>query len=718
MPDPARTKSRKLNEDAALVRRWAEDQDPGALSSLLDRHWETAFRLAYARLADPAAAEDAAQLAFIDLTRKAERFDGRREFGPWFRSLVLNRARNARRSRGRRRFHENKARLGEATHAEAASREESRGLAEAIDRLPEELRAAVVLHYFQGMSHKAISEDLGWTRGVVASRLRQGLGRLRESLAAAGFQALLAPDALELAMKARRAKVPALPAARTIAALAVRRLSAIKLAVFALGGLVVAGFGALLLGEPDAPRVAAAPMKRAAPLVTAPGDATERAELAEAEPVRAEPESREESEAGRAASAAPSAKPAKPAAEARREAVLEVAVVDDTGRPLAAGVEVSAVLIHDEETWVEVKGLTDEGGLARLEVEPGACYDLYMRRPDSSVFGELRAFERGPTAPGYPDRFLPQSWGLTGPSSPRATASEGETRRYELGVPRMVEVSGRVSPGGFEDPKGVGVLIDWDGPGSLAVATSCDVDPSDLSFRALVNPGKNTFTAIAPRKPRAGVVIDARPGQQLYLELAIGEGRRRLTGQVIDRQGRAIEGVAIRSPQAEVFTDREGRFELKLDGKACELRFFGEGVISRRLAIPAGEEDLYRDVAIAWGGKIEVAFTDRRWSRGLEVYIKAPADRPGLEQVSGTVRRRVPRGWSLASGDFGEGQVKGDIWWISGGRSGATMTLEKLPPGRYQVKVGRSLEGGDWREVTVAPGETSRLRFDLDALFR
>jgi len=50
-----------------------------------------------------------------------------------------------------------------------------------VDRLPEHLRAAVILAYYQGLKYREIAEVLGIPVGTVKSRLHVALQRLQES---------------------------------------------------------------------------------------------------------------------------------------------------------------------------------------------------------------------------------------------------------------------------------------------------------------------------------------------------------------------------------------------------------------------------------------------------------------------------------------------------------------------------------------------------------
>ncbi len=57
-----------------------------------------------------------------------------------------------------------------------------RRLSAALDGLPPEQRVVVELAYFEGLTHRVIAERLGLPGGTVKSRLRLGLGHLRDAL--------------------------------------------------------------------------------------------------------------------------------------------------------------------------------------------------------------------------------------------------------------------------------------------------------------------------------------------------------------------------------------------------------------------------------------------------------------------------------------------------------------------------------------------------------
>ena len=178
-------------EEAELVER-AKGGDAGAYGELVRRYQGIAFRTAYVVAGTAAEAEDAAQEGFVKAYRALSRFRPGAPFRPWLLEIVANEARNRRRSAGRR------ARLelrlaGESPSGDAAPSPEALLLAserratlfDAVERLPDEQRLAVVCRYFLGLSEEETAAVLGCRRGTVKSRLSRALERMRAELEAA-----------------------------------------------------------------------------------------------------------------------------------------------------------------------------------------------------------------------------------------------------------------------------------------------------------------------------------------------------------------------------------------------------------------------------------------------------------------------------------------------------------------------------------------------------
>jgi RNA polymerase sigma-70 factor, ECF subfamily len=152
------------------------------LETLFIRSWPRAYRTAYLIVNDHAAAEDIAQEAFLAAVRRLERFDRRRRFDPWLTAIVANRAIDWTRARTARR----ESGLEPVESTVAAPEPNPVGYSPqvlaALQSLPPEQRAVVVLRYVLEYTPGEIARVLELPRGTVNSRLRRGLDALEKQL--------------------------------------------------------------------------------------------------------------------------------------------------------------------------------------------------------------------------------------------------------------------------------------------------------------------------------------------------------------------------------------------------------------------------------------------------------------------------------------------------------------------------------------------------------
>jgi RNA polymerase sigma factor (sigma-70 family) len=176
-------------EDTELIER-ARRGDLVAYGELVQRHQEVAVRTAYLACGDATEAEDAVQDGFLKAHAALSRFRPDAPFRPWLLRIVVNEARNRRRSAGRRtglalRMAEDRPADDAAPSPEAAvlAAEARRGLLAALERLGDDDRLVVGCRYLLELSEAETAEALGIPRGTVKSRLSRALGRLRETMA-------------------------------------------------------------------------------------------------------------------------------------------------------------------------------------------------------------------------------------------------------------------------------------------------------------------------------------------------------------------------------------------------------------------------------------------------------------------------------------------------------------------------------------------------------
>jgi RNA polymerase sigma-70 factor, ECF subfamily len=164
------------------VVRQARDGRADAFESLVEHHGSDMYRLA-AAIVGRDEARDVAQESFVAAWRDLPNLRQVDRFEVWLRRIVINRSRNALRSRGRRATQ----RLEGTTAAETASPHldfrDAIHARDALDAafagLSADHRAAVVLHYGAELSIRETAEAMGVAVGTAKSRLNAALGRMR-----------------------------------------------------------------------------------------------------------------------------------------------------------------------------------------------------------------------------------------------------------------------------------------------------------------------------------------------------------------------------------------------------------------------------------------------------------------------------------------------------------------------------------------------------------
>ncbi len=164
----------------------------GALAEAYRRHAGGAFGLALRITNDHALAEEVVQEVFLRLWNEPERFDPERGSLRSFllanthgRAVDLVRAESSRRTREERDAHRTPE-PGYDLEREVWELTLAEHVREAVSELREEERAAIQLAYFDGHTYREVAGLLDQPEGTVKSRIRTGLGRLRDSLVARG----------------------------------------------------------------------------------------------------------------------------------------------------------------------------------------------------------------------------------------------------------------------------------------------------------------------------------------------------------------------------------------------------------------------------------------------------------------------------------------------------------------------------------------------------
>lgn len=175
----------EIDRDESLWVERACQGDSHAWEQLVARHQEAAFRLAYLILRDADEASDAVQEGLIRAYGSLKRFDLTRPFRPWLMRIVVNVARNRRRSWGRymgmvKRLFGQMPALSPTFLTPHDQQERNQILWQAIHKLPATHQELIYLRYFLNFSELEMAETVGIPIGTVKSRLHRALDRLRQ----------------------------------------------------------------------------------------------------------------------------------------------------------------------------------------------------------------------------------------------------------------------------------------------------------------------------------------------------------------------------------------------------------------------------------------------------------------------------------------------------------------------------------------------------------
>jgi len=163
----------------------ARGGDRAALDALLRRHYDRLYALCRRMTGDDADAADACQEALMAVVRGLPSFDGRSAFGTWAYRVATNACLDELRRRRRRPEPGLPEGAGEvASPADAVEGATTRmDLDRALQTLPADYRAAVVLRDVCGLSYDDIAVTLGIPAGTVRSRIARGRSALVPLLA-------------------------------------------------------------------------------------------------------------------------------------------------------------------------------------------------------------------------------------------------------------------------------------------------------------------------------------------------------------------------------------------------------------------------------------------------------------------------------------------------------------------------------------------------------
>lgn len=169
--------------DRELVLR-VQQGEKAAFDHLVRKYQHKIIQLVNRYVKDPSEAQDVAQETFIKAYRALAGFRGESAFYTWLYRIAINTAKNYLVSRTRR-FYDHEIDVDDAEQLEGATQlktidtpeqqlmsdEIAVAIKAAIDKLPEDMRVAIMLRELEGMSYEDIAVTMDCPVGTVRSRI-------------------------------------------------------------------------------------------------------------------------------------------------------------------------------------------------------------------------------------------------------------------------------------------------------------------------------------------------------------------------------------------------------------------------------------------------------------------------------------------------------------------------------------------------------------------
>ena len=180
--------------DKDLVLR-VQQGDKSAYDLLVIKYQHRIIQLVNRYVKDPSEAQDVAQEAFIKAYRALGNFRGDSAFYTWLYRIAINTAKNYLVSRSRR-YSDYQIDIQDAEQVENAAQlkvmetpeylllndEIVKVIKAAIEKLPEEMKVAIMLREFEGMSYEDIAQTMECPVGTVRSRIFRAREAIDEKL--------------------------------------------------------------------------------------------------------------------------------------------------------------------------------------------------------------------------------------------------------------------------------------------------------------------------------------------------------------------------------------------------------------------------------------------------------------------------------------------------------------------------------------------------------
>ena len=185
--------------DEQLLSQYRDQGDRAAFETLVHRYEKELYSYLSRYLNDATLAEDVFQATFLQVHLKCHQFESDKKVRPWLYTVATNQAIDSQRRNKRHRMlslDRQTTQLGEDDMAglvdilvhksegpdrQMESAERVNWIRKAVAALPDALRSAVTLIYYQGLKYREAADILAVPVGTVKSRLHTAILKLNEA---------------------------------------------------------------------------------------------------------------------------------------------------------------------------------------------------------------------------------------------------------------------------------------------------------------------------------------------------------------------------------------------------------------------------------------------------------------------------------------------------------------------------------------------------------
>jgi len=180
--------TRNMNDDAALLKQYACENDERAFGEIVRRYYPLVYRTAYAKTGDYGIADDVATAVFMLLANRSRSIGAKVVLAGWlYRTAHLTACNTVRVEQNRKKHEAEAVKLAEETSRaddESFDIETLSIIDNGLMKLSDHERNAVLLQYAEGLSIRETSEMLNISFAAAEKRSSRGLDRLRRHCAA------------------------------------------------------------------------------------------------------------------------------------------------------------------------------------------------------------------------------------------------------------------------------------------------------------------------------------------------------------------------------------------------------------------------------------------------------------------------------------------------------------------------------------------------------